>query len=91
MVGVMNVLFATGSAATYMAPPVLGDQQVNCGPDWVDELGADGRMRSFANPCGRSDPLALAAKLPAEQRPEAVLCPFDVSWRNLAQARQSPW
>jgi hypothetical protein len=95
IVDLMNVLFAPNGAATYMRPPVMGGQKVNSGHDWADELGAKRRMRSFANPCGRPDPLALAAKLPAEQRPDAALCRFDVSWRklarNLAEARQSPW
>lgn len=79
----MNVLFATGSAATYMAPPILGDQQVNCGPDWANEVGPDGRVRSFATPCGEYDLFALAAKLPTEQRPDVVVCLVDASWRNL--------
>lgn len=79
----MNVFFATGSAATYMAPPVLGDQQVNCGPDWADEVGPDGRVRSLATPCGEYDLFALAAKLPPEQRPDVVVCLVDASWRNL--------
>lgn len=33
----MRALFSTGSPARYMMPPRLGDEQVNCGPDWADE------------------------------------------------------
>ncbi len=81
--GLMNVLFATGSAATYMAPPVLGDRQVNCGPDWANEVGPDGRVRSLATPCGEYDLHAVAAKLLSDQRPDVVVCLVDASWRNL--------
>lgn len=79
----MNVLFATGSPASYMLPPVLGDCQVNCGPDWTDQAAPDGRVRSLATPLGRYDLAAIAAKLPAAQNPDVVVCLVDASWRNL--------
>ena len=79
----MNVLFATGSPARYMRPPQLGDAQVNCGPDWRDETGPDGRVRSLATPVGDYDLAAVAARLPAEQRPDLVVCLVDASWRNV--------
>jgi glycosyltransferase involved in cell wall biosynthesis len=79
----MRVLFATGSAASYMLPPRLGDEQVNCGPDWADETAPDGQVRSLATPVGEYDLFALAARLPRGQQPDAVVCLVDASWRNL--------
>ena len=79
----MNVLFATGSPAAYMLPPVLSGSQVICGPDWKDVIGPDGRVRSLATPVGSYDLAAIAAKLPPEQQPDVVVCLVDASWRNL--------
>ncbi|MDI1250406.1 MAG: glycosyltransferase [Lacunisphaera sp.] len=79
----MRVLFATGSAARYMLPPRLGDEQVNCGPDWADETTPEGQVRSLATPVGEYDLSALAARLPPGQQPDAVVCLVDASWRNL--------
>jgi glycosyltransferase involved in cell wall biosynthesis len=66
-----------------MLPPQLSWEQVNCGPDWTDETGADGQVRSLATPVGEYDLAALASRLPPEQQPEAVVCLVDSSWRNL--------
>jgi len=79
----MNVLFATGSPAGYMLPPMLGDQQVTCGPDWSDEIAPDGRVRSLATPSGSYDLALVAGKLTAAQQPDVVVCLVDASWRNL--------
>jgi hypothetical protein len=81
----MKVLFSTGSSASYMMPPQLGDEQVVCGPDWKDETGADGKVRSLATPAGRYDLYAVAERLPEEQKPDLVVCLVDASWRNLPQ------
>lgn len=78
----MRVLFSTSSPAHYMMPPVLGDEQVNCGPDWPDDIGPDRRVRSLKTPVGEYDLAAVAAKLPPEQRPDVVVCLVDASWRN---------
>ena len=78
----MRVLFSTSSPASYMLPPQLGDEQVVCGPDWPDDIGADGRVRSLATPVGSYDLAMIAAKLPPEQRPDVVVCLVDASWRN---------
>jgi glycosyltransferase involved in cell wall biosynthesis len=79
----MNVLFATGSHARYMRPPLLGDAQVNCGPDWPDATGPDGRVLSLTTPVGRYDLAAIARRLPAAQEPDLVVCLVDASWRNV--------
>jgi glycosyltransferase involved in cell wall biosynthesis len=80
----MRVLLSTGSPAGYMMPPMLGEHQVVCGPDWPDRTDAEGRVISFATPAGSHDLAALAAaKLPAEQQPDIVACLVDSSWRNV--------
>jgi glycosyltransferase involved in cell wall biosynthesis len=80
----MRVLLSTGSPAGYMMPPTLGEHQVVCGPDWPDRTDSEGRVLSFATPAGSYDLAALAAaKLPAEQQPDIVVCLVDSSWRNI--------
>jgi len=79
----MNVLFATGSPATYMMPPTLSDRQVVCGPDWTDRKAPDGRVHSLTTPIGSYDLALIAAKLPRDQQPDVVVCLIDASWRNL--------
>ncbi len=83
----MRILLATVSAPHYMAPPILSDEQVNCGPFFSDRV-IDGRVISLATPKGEYDLAAIAARLPAEQQPEAVVCLVDSSWfsipKNLA-------
>ena len=44
-----------------MQPPQLSDDQVNCGPDWPDQMGDDGRFISLSTPSGEYD-LALIAE-----------------------------
>jgi 2-polyprenyl-3-methyl-5-hydroxy-6-metoxy-1,4-benzoquinol methylase/tetratricopeptide (TPR) repeat protein len=78
----MRVLFSTGSAASYMAPPRLAEEQVNCGPAWSDQRAPDGRFLSLATPSGQYDLAAIAAKLPADQTPDVVVCLVDASWCN---------
>lgn len=79
----MRILFATCSPAGYMAPPSLGDEQVNCGPAWTDQHASDGRILSLATPPGQYDLAAIAARLPSPQKPDVVVCLVDASWRNL--------
>lgn len=78
----MRVLFATGSPAHYMAPPLLGDEQINCGPDWTNEEIA-GYYFSLATPVGEYDLAAIAARLDPDQPIDAVVCLVDAAWRNL--------
>lgn len=77
----MRILFSTGSAPQYMAPPQLADEQINCGPFWPDQQ-VDGRVVSLATPQGEYDLAAVAARLPAGQQPDAVVCLVDASWIN---------
>jgi tetratricopeptide (TPR) repeat protein len=83
----MRVLFCTGSRPGYMLPPLLGDEQVNCGPYFDDDIAPDGRVRSLQTPAGDFDLAAIAAQLPPEQAPDVVACLVDASWcctpRNL--------
>jgi tetratricopeptide (TPR) repeat protein len=84
----MRILFATCSPAGYMAPPRLGDEQVNCGPDWPDR-DIDGHVFSLNTSAGQYDLAALAARLPAEQQPDAVVCLVDASWRSMPRNLQA--
>lgn len=79
----MRVLFTTVSAASYMRPPVLGDEQIVCGPDWADDIAPDGRVRALRTPAGAYDLGEILARLPAAQRPDVVVCLADASRRNL--------
>lgn len=78
----MRILFSTGSSAGYMAPPLLGDEQIVCGPDWPNrDIGGVALSRN--TPLGDYDLAAVAARLPSDQQPDAVVCLVDASWRNL--------
>jgi len=79
----MRLLFSTGSAAAYMQPPQLGDDQINCGPDWQDVQAPDGRWLSLGTPVGEYDLADVVAKLPPDQKPDVVVCLVDASWRNV--------
>jgi 2-polyprenyl-3-methyl-5-hydroxy-6-metoxy-1,4-benzoquinol methylase/tetratricopeptide (TPR) repeat protein len=79
----MRVLLLTGSAARYMAPPRLADDQVNAGPDWTDERDASGRWRSLQTPAGEYSLSTVFAKLPMDQWPDVLVCLVDSSRRNL--------
>lgn len=80
----MRILFSTCSGAHYMAPPILSDEQVNCGPFMPDrEIG--GRYLSLNTAKGDYDLAAVAARLPEAQQPDAVVCLVDASWFNLPQ------
>ena len=77
----MRILYATGSPASYMAAPRLGTEQINCGPDWLDaDIG--GYITARNTPLGEYDLGAIAARLPADQQPDAVVCLVDSSWRS---------
>ena len=84
----MRVLFSTGSSARYMAPPRLGEEQINCGPDWADRQLA-GSYVSLSTPVGEYDLAAVAQRLPGDQKPDAVVCLVDASWRNLPRNLRS--
>ncbi|MDP2136709.1 MAG: glycosyltransferase, partial [Candidatus Didemnitutus sp.] len=79
----MRVLFATGSPAHYMAPPVLSEEQICCGPDWADVRRTDGRWLSVKTPVGEYDLARKVACLPQDQQPEVVVCLVDASWRHV--------
>ncbi|WP_414663078.1 glycosyltransferase family protein [Horticoccus sp. 23ND18S-11] len=78
----MRILFSTCSPASYMAPPRLALEQINCGPDWLDaDIG--GYVTTLNTPSGAFDLAAVAARLPADQQPDAVVCLVDASWRSI--------
>jgi glycosyltransferase involved in cell wall biosynthesis len=79
----MRLLFLTGSRASYMAPPQLADEQIIAGPDWPDAKTPEGKWRSLQTPVGEYDIVSVLARIPADQRPDAVVSLVDASWRNL--------
>ena len=81
----MNILLSTVFPASAMLPPVFGDRQVNCGPDWADQKisGSEDQFFSLHTPEGEYDLAAVATQLPADQQPDVVVCVVDASWRNL--------
>jgi glycosyltransferase involved in cell wall biosynthesis len=78
----MRVLFLTGSPSTYMAPPRLAEEQIVAGPDWPDAQTPEGKWLSLRTPVGGYDLAVILARIPAEQRPDAVVSLVDASWRN---------
>ena len=71
-----------------MAPPRLAAEQIICGPDWLDaDIG--GYVTSRHTPAGEYDLAAVAARLPADQQPEAVVCLVDASWHSLPRNLQA--
>jgi glycosyltransferase involved in cell wall biosynthesis len=79
----MRVLLLTGSPARYMAPPRLGETQIIAGPDWPDAQTVDGEWVTLRTPVGEYDIATLLSKIPASQRPDAIVSLVDSSWRNL--------
>jgi MoaA/NifB/PqqE/SkfB family radical SAM enzyme/tetratricopeptide (TPR) repeat protein len=71
-----------------MAPPRLAAEQIICGPDWLDaDIG--GYVTTRNTPAGEYDLAAVAARLPADQQPDAVVCLVDASWRSLPRNLQA--
>jgi len=69
-----------------MAPPLLGDEQINCGPYFpFEELG--GKIVSMRTPAGEYDLAKVVSRMLPEHQPEAIVCLVDSSWvsvpRNL--------
>jgi tetratricopeptide (TPR) repeat protein/MoaA/NifB/PqqE/SkfB family radical SAM enzyme len=71
-----------------MAPPRLADEQIVCGPDWLDaDIG--GYVTARNTPVGDYDLAAITARLPSDQQPDAVVCLVDASWRSLPRNLQA--
>jgi FkbM family methyltransferase len=73
----MRILFLTCQPPHHMAPPRLGDEQIDCGPCFIDQRIA-GRWITRTTPFGPFDVSVLAAELAAEgQPPDVVVCHVD--------------
>jgi tetratricopeptide (TPR) repeat protein len=66
-----------------MRPPLLADDQVECGPDFSEVKRADGSLASLPTPLGEYDLSSAATRLIAEKQPDMVVCLVDASCRNL--------
>jgi tetratricopeptide (TPR) repeat protein len=73
----MRVLFLTCQPPHHMAPPRLGDEQIDCGPCFTN-LQIAGRWITRTTPFGRYDVASLPAELAtAGQTPDLVVCHVD--------------
>lgn len=73
----MRVLFLTCQPPHHMAPPRLGDEQIDCGPCFTNQQIA-GRWITRTTPFGPFDVSVLAAELAAAgQTPDVVVCHVD--------------
>lgn len=84
----MRVLLLHCPPPHYMAPPRLGDEQIDCGPFFTNQQIA-GRWITRTTPRGAFDVSGLAAELAASgQTPDVVVCHVDCGLclvpRNLA-------
>jgi hypothetical protein len=77
----MRALILTGSADYARVSLQLMDEQIVAGPDWPDAQTLDGHWLSLRTPVGEYDLADLLAKIPAYQRPDAVVCLVDAGWR----------
>ncbi len=86
----MRVLFLTCQPPHHMAPPLLSDAQINCGPWFLNRRVGD-RWISRSTPYGEFDVQPLIAELPPEQYPDVVVCHVDCGFglkpRNLRDLR----
>lgn len=73
----MRILFLTCQPPHHMAPPRLGDEQIDCGPCFTNQQIA-GRWITRTTPFGTYDVSVLAAELAAAgQTPDVVVCHVD--------------
>lgn len=73
-----------------MAPPVLGDEQINCGP-WFTDQKTGGRWLTRNTPFGSYDVTELSSLFSPNQYPDVVVCHVDCGFclkpRNLSVFR----
>lgn len=65
-----------------MAPPQLADEQIVAGPDWPDAQTPGGKLLSLRTSVGEYDLATLLARIPSDQKPDAIVSLVDSSWRN---------
>lgn len=81
----MRVLLLASTTDRDTFPPQLGATQIVAGPDWPDAQTVDGQWLSLRTPVGEYDLAALLSKIPVDQKPHAIVCLIDASWRNRPQ------
>ena len=65
-----------------MAPLQLCDTQITAGPEYADAQTIDGRWLLLRTPTGSYDLAALLARLPVNQKPEAVVYLLEPGWHD---------
>jgi hypothetical protein len=78
----MRTLLLTGSPTRLQAPLQLCDTQITAGPEYADAQTIDGRWLLMRTPVGSYDLAALLARIPADQKPEAVVYLLETGWNE---------
>jgi hypothetical protein len=81
----MRVLFATGSRAHPLTIPLLGDEQVSCGPA-LPNIQIGDHVCSVNTPLGEYDLAGIASRLSSTQKPDVVV--VDASVRSMPRNMQ---
>lgn len=76
-----RVLFCCRATPDYYRRPLFSANEVFCGPDCAD-IVENGRVVSLHTPAGEYDLPAVAARLPADQRPDLVVVKADATRGN---------
>lgn len=76
----MRTLLLTGSLSHLQAPLQLCDTQITAGPEYADAQTIDGRWLLLRTPAGSYDLATLLARIPADQKPEAIVYLLDGGW-----------
>ena len=78
----MRTLLLTGSPSHLQAPLQLCDSQITAGPEYADAQTIDGRWLLMRTPVGSYDLAALLARIPADQKPEAIVFLLESGWHE---------
>ncbi len=65
-----------------MAPLQLADSQITAGPEFADAQTIDGRWLLLRTPVGSYDLAGLLDRIPAGQKPEAIVFLLEAGWRD---------
>lgn len=78
----MRTLLLTGSSTRLQAPLHLCHTQITASPDYADAQTIDGRWLLMRTPADSYDLAAALARIPADQKPEAIVYLFETDWNK---------
>ena len=73
----MRALIFTHAPFDGLEIPSLAEEQIIAGPDWPDAQDRNGRWLSLRTPVGDFELDPILAKIPADQRPDLIVCLCD--------------